>query len=75
MNGVATTTDTSPKVSSNPWLNCGPQAARAMVWKRMIPNSAHLMRAPDSRADTGVGAWLCASGNHMCTGARPALVP
>ena len=41
----------------------------------MTPNSAHLMSAPESSADTGVGAWLCASGSHMWTGARPAFVP
>ena len=75
MNGVATTTETRPKSSSRPSLNSGPQAPRAMVWKRMMPNSAHLISAPESSAETGVGAWLWASGSHMCTGARPALVP
>ena len=41
----------------------------------MMPKSAHLMSAPESSAETGVGAWLWASGSHMWTGARPAFVP
>ena len=30
---------------------------------------------PESSALMGLGAWLCASGSQLCTGARPALVP
>ena len=30
---------------------------------------------PDSTAQTGVGAWLWASGSQVCIGARPALAP
>ena len=26
-------------------------------------------------AETGAGAWLCASGSQLCMGASPALVP
>ena len=33
------------------------------------------MSAPESIAETGVGAWLWASGSHMWTGAMPAFVP
>jgi len=75
MNGVATTIETRPNTSRRPWLNSGPQASRAMLWNRMMPKSAHLMSAPESSAETGVGAWLWASGSHMWTGARPAFVP
>ena len=75
MNGVATTTEMRPKTSSTSAGNAGPHAAAAIVWKRMIASSAHLMRTPESSAETGVGAWLWASGSHRCMGARPALVP
>ena len=34
-----------------------------------------IWRFPDSSAETGVGAWLWASGSQRCMGARPALVP
>ena len=30
---------------------------------------------PEKRAETGAGAWLCASGSQLCIGARPAFVP
>ena len=75
MNGVATTTDVRPKTISTIDVNAGPHAAAAIVWNRMIPRSAHLMRTPESNADTGVGAWLWASGSQRCIGARPAFVP
>src|ERR1700684_1971713 len=30
---------------------------------------------PESTAHTGDGAWLWASGSHVCIGARPTFVP
>ena len=40
-----------------------------------IPRYAQLRRTPDKSADAGLGASLCASGSHVCMGARPILVP
>src|ERR1035437_4732839 len=55
MNGVATTTETRPNSRRRRPENAGPQAPRAMVWKRMMPNRAHLISAPDRSAETGLG--------------------
>ena len=41
----------------------------------MITSMAHLSSTPESSAETGLGAWECASGSQVCMGNRPALVP
>ena len=41
----------------------------------MMQYSAVLSRNPENIADTGAGAWLCASGSQEWIGASPALVP
>ncbi len=34
-----------------------------------------MSRTADSSPLTGLGAWLCASGSHVCIGTNPTLVP
>ena len=40
-----------------------------------MPYSPALIMAPESRAETWLGAAGCASGSQTCMGARPALAP
>ena len=40
-----------------------------------MPRKAQLSRAPESRAEAGLGASLWASGSQVCMGASPILVP
>ena len=42
---------------------------------RRMERKAQFSRTPDSIADAGAGAWLCASGSHVCIGASPIFVP
>jgi hypothetical protein len=41
----------------------------------MTPYIAQFSSTADSRPLTGLGAWLWASGSHVCIGTKPTLVP
>ena len=54
---------------------CPRPAALHTARMRRMARNAQFRRAPESRADTTEGASLCASGSHVCMGARPIFVP
>ena len=41
----------------------------------MTPYMAQFSSTADSNPLTGLGAWLWASGSHVCMGTNPTLVP
>ena len=76
MNAAATRIESTPKPSSSPVAHPAPplDASTSGTYRRM-QYKAVLSRKPENTAETGAGAWLWASGNQLCIGARPALVP
>jgi hypothetical protein len=42
---------------------------------RRITYRIEVVSMPDNNAQTGDGAWLCASGSQVCIGTRPTLAP
>ena len=52
-----------------------PRAPPAIGRYRMMQKRAQLSMTPEKTADTGVGAWLWASGSQVCMGESPAFVP
>ena len=75
MNAAATNIETRPKPASRLPLKAPSPAAAQIAWARRMPRNAQLSSAPDSSAETGDGASLWASGNHVCMGAKPIFVP
>ena len=67
--------DSVPTISSKSCGYSAPTAWMVKPKKRMITSMAHLSSTPESRAETGLGAWEWASGSQVCMGNRPALVP
>src|SRR5579885_105008 len=49
--------------------------ANTMERNRKTAESGTEVFTPESTAHTGEGAWLCASGNHVCMGANPIFEP
>ena len=76
MNSAPTSSEKAPKTNERELRNKA-QAGRARrsPRKRTIPTIAVFSSAPDSMAETGAGPSLCASGSHVCIGARPTFVP
>ncbi len=55
--------------------NSTPTAASVTALNRISAYNPTLSKTPDMSALIGAGASLCASGNQVCIGARPAFVP
>ncbi len=55
--------------------NTGPSAASTIGLIRSSTENATDSSTPLIRADTGAGAWLCASASQVWNGTRPALAP
>ena len=75
MNTAATAIEISPKPTSSSRLKSPRPAAAQTCCVRRIPRNAQFSSAPDSSAEMTDGDSLCASGNHVCSGASPILVP
>src|SRR6266849_2972221 len=68
-------TDNSPNPVSRLLVNHGSTAASITAFQRAMAYMATARSTPDIMAERGDGASECASGSHVCIGARPALVP
>ena len=60
MNGRATARLNSPKTTSSVEEKAGPSVPVAMRWNRASAYRDTARAAPDSIAEIGLGAWLCA---------------
>src|SRR2546425_3660111 len=60
---------------SSALVNAGAIAASTTLFQRAIAYTPTASSTPDIIAEIGDGASECASGSHVCIGARPALVP
>src|SRR5471030_2667371 len=75
MKSAATNSENAPNATSTVRGSSEELAASVIVRNRAMPSIAVFKSAPESMADTGAGPSLCASGSHVCIGARPAFVP
>ena len=73
-NGTATASETRPKAMNTLRPRSSPTAGASARWVRQATSITVGSSAAESRADTGGGASLWASGSQLCTGAQPTLV-
>src|SRR3984893_334267 len=72
---AARTTESNPKpINMRPGrVECSEPSTSTL--QRTTAYMATLTSSPDKPAEIGVGPSACASGNQLCSGARPTLVP
>ena len=75
MKTAATAIEKRPSPITIGAVKAAPAAWSTMFFSRSTAYRAMFSMRPESIALMGVGASACASGNQVCMGATPALVP
>ena len=74
-NNAATTTDNRPNPIIRLPAKWVPKEPSTNTLLRITAHNATFSSRPESTAETGVGPSAWASGNQLCSGTRPILVP